>query len=537
MSATRQRPLGLTLLFGLALCWGSSARDATESDSVAALRRLVEEQNRKIEALSEKVHWLEQREEERVHASNQVSLQLPTIVIDTNGVPLSAPLAAGAPTSQPARAPEPAASFPSNQVGQAAPAAPRLGVGADGFVLSSADTNFVLRLRGLLQVDSRTFFGDNPWSQGNDGFLVRRARPIMEGTVYRDFDFALIPDFAGSSAQIFDANLNYRYRPELQLLTGKFRGPVGLEQLMPTDVYGLFNERSMVSDLVPARNIGMQLWGEVATGAVSYAAGIFTASSDGRNPTTAGFSDAYELGGRVFLQPFKPTSLTALRGFGFGLGGSYSEISSNAAGLPSTTGGTLPGYFTAGQQQFFAYNPLVGPVVADGAHWRLSPQSYWCYGPFGVLGEYILSDQKVLNAATLRRATLDHRAWQVSGQWVLTGENASFTGITPRRKFDPRTGGWGAWQLVGRLGALEIDPTSFQGFSNPAASARSATAWSVGINWWLNKNLRVLTSYSQTLFDGGGAAPNPFDPTTLVPPATVTHQDEKVFFTRLQLAF
>jgi phosphate-selective porin OprO/OprP len=72
--------------------------------------------------------------------------------------------------------------------------APFLSVGADGFALSSADTNFVLRLRGILQVDSRTFLDDNPLSTGNDGFLIRRARPIIEGRLFRDFDFQLMPD-------------------------------------------------------------------------------------------------------------------------------------------------------------------------------------------------------------------------------------------------------------------------------------------------------------------------------------------------------
>ncbi len=57
--------------------------------------------------------------------------------------------------------------------------APQLSVGPAGFTLSSADTNFVLRLRGLVQTDTRTFFGDNALSSGNEGFFLRRARPIL----------------------------------------------------------------------------------------------------------------------------------------------------------------------------------------------------------------------------------------------------------------------------------------------------------------------------------------------------------------------
>ena len=79
------------------------------------------------------------------------------------------------------------------------------------------------------------------------------------------------------------------------------------------------------------------------------------------------------------------------------MAGSYETMSTtNTAGLPSTTGGSLPGYFTDGQQQFFAYNPAdKAVVVADDNHWRLSPQAYYYYGPFGLLGEYAISDQEV----------------------------------------------------------------------------------------------------------------------------------------------
>src|SRR5207244_10680653 len=119
-------------------------------------------------------------------------------------------------------------------------------IGQNVFAFSSADTNFVLKIRGVLQVDSRTFLDDNPNATGNDGFLLRRARPIIEGTVFRDFDFQFIPDFGGNSTQIFDAWLNYRYRPGLQLKLGKFKSPIGLEQLQ-ADVNLSFNERSLVT--------------------------------------------------------------------------------------------------------------------------------------------------------------------------------------------------------------------------------------------------------------------------------------------------
>ncbi|MEI9960466.1 MAG: hypothetical protein WDM76_04830 [Limisphaerales bacterium] len=179
------------------------------------------------------------------------------------------------------------------------------------------------------------------------------------------------------------------------------------------------------------------------------------ARETGRNPANNDFNDNKEFAGRLFFQPFVKSDINALRGLGFGAGATYTTIATSATGLPNTTGGTLPGYSSPGQQQFFAFNPVLGTVQADGAHWRVAPQAYYYYGALGLLAEYTISHQAVLNSGTLARAELENTAWQVSAQWVLTGEPASFTGITPKRPFDPRIGQWGCVAIGGPLRPVE----------------------------------------------------------------------------------
>src|SRR3954447_12929302 len=65
--------------------------------------------------------------------------------------------------------------------------------GKDGFSLRSADGNFVLKLRGYAQFDGRFWTGDEKKPQV-ETFLLRRVRPIFEGTVYKIFDFRIMPD-------------------------------------------------------------------------------------------------------------------------------------------------------------------------------------------------------------------------------------------------------------------------------------------------------------------------------------------------------
>lgn len=397
--------------------------------------------------------------------------------------------------------------------------APKLSLGQNGFSFSSADSNFVTQIHGLVQADSRSFFNDGNIN-GNDGFLLRRARPIFTGTVFKSFGYNFTPDFGGSVVQIQDAYLNYRFAPELQLQAGKFKSPVGLEQLQ-SDPVTAFNERSILTDLVPNRDLGIALKGEVFDGAASYTLGLFNGAQDYSGTTTnISFQDDKTFAGRVFFQPWKNSSVNALRGFGFGFGGSYQ------ANHPATNAATglTGGYTTDGQAKFFTFN---SGVNANGATWRISPQAYYYYGPFSLLGEYVADEQRVTKGT--KSAKLLNNAWEVTGGWVLTGEDATYDGVTPLHPFDPRANQWGALQIVGRAAQLNVDRNAFSGgFASSAKSADTATAWSVGLNWYLNKNIRANLSYSHTTFDGftGKAAAG-----------VIPAQAENVLFSRLQLSF
>ena len=396
-----------------------------------------------------------------------------------------------------------------------AKAQPKVTLNQNGFSFASSDSNFVAQLHALFQVDSRTFIADHG-IVGNDSFLIRRARPIFTGTVFRDFDFNFTPDFGGSTVQIQDAFLNYHYNTALQLQTGKFKSPVGLEQLQP-DQYTLFNERSLATDLTPNRDIGAELHGDIFGGGLSYAAGIFDGASDNNGTTfNADTDDDKAFAGRLFTQPFKSTSIVALSGFGVGVGGSYEDVSHGSVN------GLNPSFLTDGQQKFFTYGTT---TVADGTRWRVSPQTYYYYGPLSLMGEYVLEHQRLALGAAASKP-FQNSAWDVTAGWVLTGEDASYNGITPRHPFNLHGSGWGAWQIAARYAQLNVDDDIFTDGFAAKGSAKSADAWSVGLNWYLNRNVRFNLSYSHTafsLFEGLSTA--------------VTAHPENVIFTRVQLAF
>jgi phosphate-selective porin OprO and OprP len=394
--------------------------------------------------------------------------------------------------------------------------APIIKAGTEGFSIGSKDGDFQLRLRGVVQGDSRWFLYDSA-KNGADTFLIRKARPILEGTVFRDFDFRLMPDFGNDTTALYDAYLEWKYLPWLKVRAGKFKPPVGLEQLQE-DQYTLFAERALPTGLVPNRDIGVQLRGDLWDGVVQYQAGVFNGVADGVNGGIDN-NDSKDFEGRVFLQPFKKTAVEPLRGVGFGMAGTIGHQD----GSVSTP--NVASFKTPGQNTFFRYSSgtaLINTTVANGRRVRLSPQGYYYWGPFGLLGEYVYSEQEVQKGFASDR--LRDTAWQVAGSVVLTGERASYRGVTPKKPFDLKNGGWGAVELAGRYSQLRIDPDTFPTFANFSSSAQEARAWAVGLNWYLNKNAKLVLDYEQTIFDGGAAG-------------GTDRQTERVVFSRAQVAF
>jgi phosphate-selective porin OprO/OprP len=426
---------------------------------------------------------------------------------------------------------------------------------ASGFALSSADSSFTVKLRGNLAVDGRYFLDDNTASTA-DTWLLRRVRPYVEGTVGGIYDFRFMPDFGGGKSVVMDAYVAARFRPWLVVQAGKFKGPVGLERLQP-DQYNRFLELGFPSSLVPNRDLGVQLSGALLGNRLSYAVGYFDGTVDGSSTDSNATSDTDNDGkrdweARLFAQPFLNSDHFALRGLGFGIGGSYvnstgiatstatNVTNGTATGVLATvtTASLLPTYRTPGQQSLFSYRgdaagtgTLNEATVAAGIRRRITPQLYYYYGPFGLLSEYAQVSQQVqrqVDATTLRRATLEHDAWQVSASWFLTGEEAAYSSFTPRSTFQIGKPGWGAWELVARYEQIDFDDAAFDGgsasFANPATAVSDASALGLGVNWYLNQNFKWQLNYAVSRF-GGGAAGGADRP------------DERVLATRFALVF
>ena len=408
----------------------------------------------------------------------------------------------------------------------AAKAAPKI-TASDGRVeIASADGAHSLRLRGLVQGDFRAYDSAN---DAANTFLLRRARLIFEGKFNKIYQYVVQPEFAGT-VQILDAYVNAGFSPAVQLRIGKFKTPVGLEQLQ-SDPVAFFNERSVATGLTPNRDTGLQIHGDLLENWLNYAVGAFNGVPDGGNNVTgsADLDNNKTFVGRVFATPFVNDKESILSGLGFGIAASVGNF--------ETVSGRSANYRTDGQQTFFTYlTSTTAPadnVVAVGQGRTYSPQGYYYRGPFGLLAEYVVSSLEV-QRGTGRIADVKNHGYNLSFGYVLTGEDSTYRGVSPKNNFNPSAGTWGAFEIVARVAGLDIDDTVFTGpstlrLANPNVSATEVTTYGLGLNWYLNKSVRA----------GFNAFQNEFK---LAPGATpaanaLVSDDETTFISRLQLSF
>lgn len=394
-------------------------------------------------------------------------------------------------------------------------------IGDSGLSIKSADGQYTLNIHALVQVDGR-FFPDAPNGQGLlDTFTLRRVEPSIQGNLTSLFSYVIMPEFGGSPTSTVTADLfgEFHFQPKyFNVRVGKYKEPVGLENLQSSANLA-FVERGLPTDLIPNRDLGVDVNGVIGNSQLAYAIGVFNGAPDGADANATDPDNHKDFAGRLFAQPWHDGQGGALDNLGFGIAGSAGRedsVSSTYASPGGTLGtnGILPQYKTPGQNTFFQYGSSTVSVGADGIHDRFSPQAYYYYGGFSALTEYVVTHQN-LDVFTKPKdeANVTNKAKELTVGYVLTGEKASYSGVNPINPFSSG-GGWGAFEVVARAGELHVGENAFNKFTDGNAlasittSAREAKSQGIGLNWYLTKNIKTQLDYDETHFTGGAAVGN-----------------------------
>lgn len=364
--------------------------------------------------------------------------------------------------------------------------------------LKSADGQHKVELHGRLNFDVRSYEGDakkldskrsnesSPRSDLITNLLVRRSRLGIDATFFKYLDFKVEGEFSeGSSFNLTDGYGELNYWPEFRVRGGQYKVPFSFEELTSSRFID-FVERSVVNNLVPARDVGAMAHGSLFGGTVDYAAGIF----NGTGQNTSDKNDAKDYAGRLLVRPFKLLDIPALQKL---------HIAGHMTYGDQDKGESLRGR-TDARFEFFPRVPTHGDRVRYGF------EVVHAYGPFGLYGEYVKTkeEREGLGTGGSNLADVDGRGWYVAGTWLVTGEE-KVHGKAPKVKnnFDPRTGGLGALELVARFAQLDFD--SDDPLLSPGGN--EVDALTVGFNWYLSPNVRLMFNWVNNWYDNKKMTP------------------------------
>ena len=342
----------------------------------------------------------------------------------------------------------------------------------DGFYLTGKDDT--LKIGGWYQGDLDFY---NRANAGNNRFRNRRVRLDIRGVLEDYFEYRIFTQFAGSAANLQEAWLTYKYFPSVRIRFGQVFVPFSLESQYSARWLDFIEKSIGVANLEPGEDLGLMVFGNPFGGVVEYAAGVF----NGRARTLEDNNDNFDVATRVVLAPFKKSKNELLKDLY--IGGSLTEGRSNET-LAST------GFTTAGGSGFFTYNSSVRQAAART---RYDGELQWIYGPGDIKAEYLgttFSDLERLSVKDDVKAN----AWYVSASYILTGERkVRDKGINPKRPFSIKEGGWGAWEAALRFEQFFVNRSPID--LGLATGTNRVDAYTIGLNWWPNKHVRLMFDY------------------------------------------
>ncbi len=457
-----------------------------------------------------------------------------------------------------------------------------------GFGFKSADGNSEINLTGRVHFDARMIDNDLAQTSDRDSgsmsdrLQARRVRLGVTGILNKDINYEVVTNLVGSNANLIDtAWMNYNIKPEFQMRFGRFKQPFGLETLQSSNNIS-FMERSYQDQIVPGKQLGLMAHGE--QGAFTYAGSLFQQGFD-RSSTQGGI--APEAVARVTSDLAKVFSAPTDTMLHVGLAASAGQYdivpttSSQDGSTIETKGAFLSfndengGLRNVYRNRIYGARPCTKTVAncvggyslnaADAAQIDrklLGFELAAAYGPTKLQyerteGDYTASSYK--STANSNTQTPTSSKGKVKVEYLelmhnITGESWAGTyksgvvgGIRPNSPFKfSDMSGTGAWQIglrFSRYDASDFGANASGGGTKygtgdqyEVEGSPKGNTTTIGLNWVLNANARIMLNYSMTRFD---TALVPVDVRTPTGTTQSTNKidSEKIISLRTQINF
>jgi phosphate-selective porin OprO/OprP len=355
----------------------------------------------------------------------------------------------------------------------------------EGLNLVTLDEDFKLKIGGRLQTD--WFFSSEDQDikldvgEQEDGVEFRRARIYFSGLIYDNVEYKLQLDFEGGDADFKDAYLALTDFPLGKLKMGHFKEPFSLDELTSSK-YITFMERALPNALVPGRNTGFMIHNTCPQERMTTAIGVFRDTDNYGEDVDDG---GYNVTGRITALPiYKDKGASLLH-----VGAAYSNRKPDDSYS-----------FDASPEAHLAYDFVdTGSVAGDRVE-LLGLEAAWVEGPLSLQGEYIMAD-----AGRFTGSDVSFDGYYIQASYFLTGEHrkyktteGAFSRVKPKENYSRASGGSGAWEAKARYSGLDLDDSNITG-----GELDNIT---VGMNWYLNPNTKVMWDYVHADKDDIGQA-------------------------------
>ncbi|HVY86552.1 MAG TPA: porin [Caulobacterales bacterium] len=369
---------------------------------------------------------------------------------------------------------------------------------------ASADGAFKTSIRGLFQFDSATYNQDpgaNVPATTRDldaGTNFRRARIGLEGTVFRDWNYAITYEGGGSGVEasgLQQAWLEYAgWKPfgltaPVRIRVGGYAVETNL-QGATSNTDQLFLERPSIAEIVRSTfgGDGRSAVGVFANGDHLFVNAAVTGGLIGNTDAQAGpYDEQTGFSGRVGALLFAgPDS-------GLHLGANYSAIFQLPdIQQPGQTG--LPGVLQLRDRPELRVDGTrlidTGVLSATGAEsYGIELGGQW-------KNFFAAAEWEQINVARPNGLPdAEFNGWYVNASWALTGEQrrwspttGGFGGIRPTNAFDLRAGHWGAFELA--VGYSYVDLNSDERAATPANTTYTLVSGGTTLSVLTNRAVR-----------------------------------------------
>ena len=352
----------------------------------------------------------------------------------------------------------------------------------NGIKIQNSDKSLKMSLKGRVQTDfflpSQDQETEAQVGTFDDGVEIRRAEFGLGGTFDDTISFSVEYGWEGGVLRATDVFLGFLDTSLGDLLVGHSKVPMGLEW-MTSNKFITFMERGLpVEAMGPGRDTGIVLHNRNERS--TWSAGLFYESNGLATDVDSelGFAARYTVTPQYEDKGRRMLHLGASY-----LGRHESGDDARYRSRPEAHGSPRyvdTGTFTAEKRSTIA---LESAIVR---------------GPTSFQMEYY---RTAVSATAANSPTFDGFYAFISH--FLTGENrtykrktAAFSRIKPKQNYKGKRGGRGAWEIAARYSSVDLDDGTVVG--------GTMDDYTLGVNWYLNPNSRVMFNYVRSDLDTVG---------------------------------